>query len=592
MNNSTADQQLEGAVSLYRSAQFSEAYALCQRILDEVPDHPHTLNLLASICVAQNQLQQALDNSERAVSLAPQDAVIQSGRSHVLYVCEQFEQSVAAANAALALNPNLAVAHLNKGKALVNLFQFSDASAAFNRALAIEPDLETAVKENLVVLAVEQGRYETARILINKLLEAHPNDNGLAWVRSRYALNTQSVSRAEEREINERYWSTRRDRPKPYTEWPIHNLNKGDKLRIGFVSADFKRHPVSYFLRPVLEKRSPDTTFTKLYDVSTERDDFSEQLRTLADSYWDGSQQTDEELAETIYNDEIDILIDLTGMHKDSRTSVLRHRAAPVQASWIGYSGTSGLKDVDYVIADGHVCPEGADSDFTETIVRLPDHYLCFSPPNINAWPTQPPMIQNRRVTFGSFNNTTKVSSDVISVWANILSRVPNSMLHLKSNRLQNPLLREHIAKQFESYGIQKDRLILRSFVERDAHFNAYNAIDIALDPFPYCGTTTTVETLWMGVPVVTLVGERWIQRTSYGFLKGVGLEELCTYSEKEYIDAACALADDIERLSSYKRELRERLEMSPICDAAMFTLNFEKALRNMWETHHRSQSN
>ena len=583
-------QLFQRAVIAFRAGQVDDADTIIKRILDHEPNHGHALNLLSAIRILQNQLSQALELSARAVNLAPQDPVIQIGRSDILFIDLQFEASLAAAEAALAIDQNIGLGQLNRAKALLYLFRFSEARSAFDQALSIDPSLDLMVKKYLVLLAGEEGRYETAKKLADKLTAEHPSDNETALARSRYALYTLSVTRAEERVLAEGAWTTRKDKPSPYGLPNNQDLRPERRLRIGYLSADVKKHPVSSFLKPVLENSSSDAVFIKLYDVTLNRDERSVEMRALTDAYHDGLNQVDSELADTIHSDQIDILVDLTGIHRDSRTSLFRHRPAPVQASWIGYSGTSGLAEMDYVIADEFVCPARAEPDFIEQIVRLPNHYLCFNPPDVKVWPSDTPALQNKRVTFGSFNNTAKINLDVVRVWSSILNRVPNSILHLKSNRLESPLMREHLTKQFESFGVQRDRLKLQSFVAFNIHFEAYNGIDIALDPFPYCGTTTTVEALWMGVPVVTLAGERWIQRTSYGFLKGIGLDDLCTYSEKDYVETACSLAQDIGRLSHYKQTIRPALLESSICDSATFTKNLETAYRTMWEVYCATQ--
>ena len=307
MNIPKIEEWFEKAVISYRAGQVSEADLLCQSILNQDPDHAHTLNLAAAIRILLGQPLETQDLSKRAVALAPQDAIIRSGMSDVLFKCDRVNESLAAAETAINLDPNLGPAHVNRGKALMLLFRFSESRATFERALAIDPSFGHAVKVNLALLAAEEGRYETAKVLVDELAKIYPNDNSLALISARHSLYTPSITRAEERNRTDAIWSTKIDQITQFRPPLQLNLDPIRKLRLGYISADIARHPVSYFLKPVLEKRDPDAAFVKLYDVTPDKDDFSEQVHSLADSYHDGLGQSDATLAKTIHEDKIDI---------------------------------------------------------------------------------------------------------------------------------------------------------------------------------------------------------------------------------------------------------------------------------------------
>lgn len=574
------------AVASYSAGNIVEAERLCIEIQSLDSTYAHALGLLSAIRVHQNRLDEALTFSTQAVALAPDDATLINGYADVLNRTEKPSEALAKADMALGLRPDFAEAYINRGIALTAQYRFTEARKAFDRALSLNPNLKAIVLGNLALLHGEEGQYETSRKYSDAVAAENPGNYAYAFIRYRFSMYTPSVTRREERERTETVWICA-----PAIAQPVHrqsppNLVPDRKLKVGYFSSDFKRHPVAMFLEPVLARHDRAQFETRLYDTTPNPDAFSEVIKGLADGYHCGLNQADEVLAQTIADDGVDILVDLTGLFQNCRLNVFRYRPAPVQASWIGYSGTSGLEEMDYVIADKHVCPSDADADFVESIIRLPDHYLCFEAHDVpmlpaGAWSPRP-----AGVTFGSFNNHMKLNSDVVRVWAEIIKRVPNSRLYLKAPKFGNSELRQHIRKQFEARGVDRGRLTFSGPVDAQAHLNAYNEIDIALDPFPYCGTTTTVDALSMGVPVVTLVGERWVQRTSYSFLTGMGWDSLCASSEQEYMDIAIKLAQNRTQLQGMKAKGRQQFLASPMCDPDRFTRNLETAYQTMWKDH------
>ena len=574
------------AVAAYSQGDLERSETLCATILRGDPNHAHTLNLLAAVRMNQNRRQDALSVSSRAIQLAPHDEIIWTGRSDILNRCQDPQGALQAADEALRLSSSLAQALINRGIALVALYRFSEAKDSLQKAQEISPELKPVVQGNLVLLHGEEGQYETARKIADSLAIEYPEDHGFAVIRARFSMYTPSISRREEFERTTAAWQARPGLPAPLCSPESMDRTPSRKLRVGYFSSDFKDHPVAHFLKPVLSRHEKNNFETVLYDVTPDSDHVGKEIRSLGDSYHCGLDQTDDELAKTITDDKIDILVDLTGQFKDNRLNVFRFRPAPIQASWIGYSGTSGLPQMDYVVADSYVCPPDADNDFSEKIVRLPNHYLCFDPETVRDEHLSLPSDETGGVVFGSFNNHMKLNTEVIRVWSEILKRVRGARLFLKTGRFENVALRQHVRQQFESLGVTGDQLMLKGHLPRDKHLTAYNDIDIALDPFPYCGTKTTVDALSMGVPVITLVGERWVQRTSYGFLAGMGMEDHCVKTERDYIDKAIELAVDVQRLREMKTLGREKFITSPLCAPSTFTKHLETAYRSMWHAY------
>jgi len=292
----------------------------------------------------------------------------------------------------------------------------------------------------------------------------------------------------------------------------------------------------------------------------------------------------DERLVQSILEDGIGILIDLSGHTAHNRLPVFAWKPAPVQVTWLGYLATTGVSEIDYVVADDWTFPVSEEENFTEKVWRLPESYLCFTPPSdgLDAGPL--PAISNGYITFGSFNNLSKINDAVVALWSRVLVAVPNSRLFLKAKQFKETAARHRIIERFAAHGIGAERLILEGRVPRADYLSSFRRVDIALDPSPYPGITSSVESLWMGVPVLTLAGNRFLSRQGVGLLMNVGLPEWIAESEDDYVTRGAAHASDLQALSSLRSELRRRALVSPIFDAPRFARRLEVALRGMWQ--------
>ena len=355
------------------------------------------------------------------------------------------------------------------------------------------------------------------------------------------------------------------------------------RLRIGYVSADFKRHPVGYFLSAVLSAHDHAVTEIYCYSNQVTDDDMSVRLRACADQWRSISRMADTDVAALICRDAIDILVDLSGHTGGNRLTMFALRPAPVQVSWLGYFGTTGLSSIDYILADRFIVPEGEQKYFTEAVWRLPGCYLCYTPYDLDVRVGLPPALNDGNVTFGCFNNRAKITDDTVRVWATILRSLDGSRLFLKTKSLADPVVVKTLVAQFAAHGIAPDRLILEGHSPLVEAMNAYNRVDIALDPFPFGGCTTTADAVWMGVPVVTLRGNRWVGRMSESILSAVGLPELVAANEVEYVEIAVQLAADLPGLAKRRSALRSLVESSPFCNGVEFTRQLEAAFRGMW---------
>jgi predicted O-linked N-acetylglucosamine transferase (SPINDLY family) len=370
------------------------------------------------------------------------------------------------------------------------------------------------------------------------------------------------------------------------SSWKPHeNSRTHDRpLRLGFLSSDFGQHPVGYFLIRVLENLEQCGGEIICYSDRIPQDELTSRFQTASTTWFNVAPLSDERLAQQIREDRIDILFDLAGHTARNRLLVFARKPAPIQITWIGYVGTTGLDAMDYIVADRHEIPAAAEKHYCEKVLRMPDGYVCYDPPGY-APPVSPlPAEKNGWVTFGCFNNPSKITAQVVETWAKILIRVPRSRVLLKYRGMNDSSVVDRFSEIFAVHGVDTDRL---TFLGRSSHeelLREYRNIDIALDPFPYSGGLTTCEALWMGVPVITCPGETFASRHSLSHLSNVGLTETVARDLSEYVELASGLANDLPRLSKWRAELRERMSSSPLCDGPRFAGNLMDLLRDVWQ--------
>ena len=355
------------------------------------------------------------------------------------------------------------------------------------------------------------------------------------------------------------------------------------------MSADFREHAVAHFLLPILEHHDKATFEVYCYSSWPWADTTTERIRSCADHWVPCKDLSDDQLAERIRADGIDILVDLSGHTAENRLLTFARKPAPVQITYLGYPGTSGLSAMDYRITDALADPAGSDAFYTEKLIRLPDSLCCYRPAHHMPDVAPLPALHNGFVTFGSLNGFAKVNDDCLRVWAEILKAVPASRLLMLT--VPEGLARERLVEKFAALGIPAGRLDLFGKFPSGEFYKMFQRVDIALDPFPVTGGTTTCETLWMGVPVIVLAGQRFVSRVGYSFLSAAGLGHLSTASIDDYIRTAVNLAADIPALAKLHDRLRPQVAASPLTNAAAFTRNLEAAFRHTWKNWCASQS-
>jgi predicted O-linked N-acetylglucosamine transferase (SPINDLY family) len=367
----------------------------------------------------------------------------------------------------------------------------------------------------------------------------------------------------------------------PFSSWIAPASD--ERLRIGFVSGDLVNHPVGYFVESLLAELDPARLEVFAYPTQPVSDDLTARIRPHFAAWKPLYGRSDESAATLIHGDGIDVLIDLSGHTAHNRLPVFAWKPAPVQVSWLGYFATTGVPGIDYLLADEVSVPPEHRSHFTETVWYLPDTRLCFTPPATDVAVAPLPALANGYVTFGSFQNLAKLGDEVLKAWAGIMTSMPAARLRLQNKQLADPGVRERLLERLCRAGIGAGRVALHGPMLRRDYLAAHAEVDLILDTFPFPGGTTTCEALWMGVPTLTLAGDRLIARQGASLLAAAGLTAWIAHSEAEYIDKALAFAGDLPALAALRTTLRDRVLRSPLFDARRFASNFERALREMW---------
>lgn len=549
------------------------------------PGYVQAYNNLGTAYMHLGKHEQAQASFHKAIQIQPSNAQAYNNLGNAYKDSGRPEDALDAYRNAIAFQPGYAAAYYNMAITLKSLNRSSDASAFYLKTIEIQPDHPEAYN-NLGNLYKDQGRIKDALACYKKAVEIKPDysdaHSNLLLALHYDAPHDQDAIFLCHEDWAKKHASAFTDRVRSR----FINRAENKTLRIGYVSPDFRVHSVAYFMKGILSSHDPKEFRVYCYSDVNRPDSFTKRFKALAHEWRDIRGRSDEEVAGLIQQDKIDILIDLAGHTANNRLLVFAHKPAPVQATYLGYPDTTGLKTMDYRITDSWADPlDREDSFCTENLIRLTGGFLCYDPPEVAPPVKESPMLAAGHVTFGSFNHLPKINDAVVHTWSDLLIRVPDSRLILKSGSLAEKETQELLLDMFGKKGINRDRITLLgdtpSFFD---HLELYNKIDIALDTFPYNGTTTTCEALWMGVPVIALKGSSHVSRVSFSILSNLNLAELAADSPEDYIAKAAGLAGDRERLGQLRRNLRAMMERSALTDAQGFTKGLEKEYRKMWE--------
>jgi len=561
-----------------------EAVACYRKAISLDPQYLGAYVNLGELLRHHGELDAAAEIYRQALSIDPDLVKIQSGLASTLHDMRNYHEAATIFKKIAANHPDFPGVHNDLGVALMNIGNFGEAIASFKTAIVKTPNFAFA-HNNLGGALMAQNELDAGIVCFRKALQIDPN---YSRVHSNILLTMNYLSGATQEQIYEEALRYDAQHAKGLLQFQpsFHNSKEKDRvLRIGYVSPDFRSHSVAHFTRALLGAHSRDRVEVFCYANVMKQDQITADFEMQADHWLSIVGLKNEDVADRIRSDQIDILIDLSGHTGNSRLLVFAYKPAPIQVSWLGYPNTTGIACVDYRLTDSVADPQGAaDRLHTEKLIRLPQGFLCYQEDDPNPAVSAPPCLERGYVTFGSFNHLPKITSDVVGVWSTILKLIPNSRLVLKSG----PLLDENISvkcrNMFVDRGISRDRLdLFGGQPSREEHLGMYSRIDIGLDPFPYNGTTTTCEALWMGVPVICLRGDRHAARVGASIMHHAGLPELVADSRDEYIDLARTFAGDMQRLAKLRNTLRRKMRESVLMDLPLFTETLESAYRKMW---------
>jgi predicted O-linked N-acetylglucosamine transferase (SPINDLY family) len=567
---------------LHRVGRHEEAGVSLRRAIEIEPQSPGTLGNLGLVLRTQGRAAEAVDAYRAALALSPEDPALLTNLGNALADLVRHEEAVACFRDAVAAAPNHASAYYNWGSLYLRSEQFQSASEKFRAALAIDPHLGEA-EVGLASALLDLGRIDEAIEACRRALLLRPHDPD---AHSRLLFTLLHSAEVGPRQVFEEHREWARKHTDSFSSgFPRHANSREPerRLRIGYVSGDFRHHSVAQFFEPVLARHDRGAFEIFCYHNLLRADETTERLRGSADSWCEIASLVDAAVADRVRADRIDILVDLSGHTKFNRLLVFARRPAPVQVTWLGYLNTTGLDAIGYRITDARATPQGSlDALHSERLVRLPDSQWCYQPPLDCPEVSTPPAVREKRpVTFGVFSSLAKIGPRVIALWCKLLERVPEARLLIMGLGLDS--MRDEYLSRFAAQGAAPARVELRGFQSFRDYLAMHDAVDVMLDTFPYAGGTTTCHALWMGVPVISLVGDSAASRGGASVLGTIGLDELVAATSDEYLDKACALAGDLARQSTLRAGMRARMSASPLMDAARFTRHLEKAYRSMW---------
>lgn len=535
-------------IALKARGQIDGALLHYRRALAIKNDYTEAHYNLGNALREQKRFDDAVESYQQALKIKPNYAEAHYNLSLVLRALGRHEETVSSCKQALILKPDYAEAHCNLGSAYRDLGRPDDGLASYRRALEINPDFIQAHSNLLFTLQFVDG------ISMQDLFVAH-----------------RSFSEYFEESLK--------------LQWVPHDNSRASnrRLKIGYVSGDFRQHAVAFFIEPVLVNHDKSEVEVFCYANSSIRDAVTERLCAVVDHWIVCSGLTDDELAQRIRTDRIDILMDLSGHTANNRLLTFARKPAPIQITYLGYPGGSGLSAMDYRLTD-HYTEPGDDQYYIERLIRLPHSLWCYKPTASMPEVTPLPALVNGYLTFGSFNNFNKINESCIILWAALLRSLPSARLLMVT--VPEGKSRVRLARQFAELGIASDRIDYCGSLPSQEFQRKLQQVDITLDPFPVNGATTTCESLWLGVPVLTLVGQRFLSRAGYSILSAAQLPEFVVETPEELIATATRLANDLPRLAEIRMGMRERLKDTPLLDQQRFTRNLEGIYRDVWEAY------
>ncbi|GAB6140788.1 tetratricopeptide repeat protein [Methylosoma difficile] len=611
-----SDEQINHVVALYKQGDFDGVEQQAKVLIKQFPQHNFGWKALGAVLPQLGRLEESLEVQLKSVQLSPSDAEALYNLGNTYKALKRLDDAVKTYQQAIAIKPHFSEVYNNLGLSLHDLGRLTEAANSYQTALAQQPQnaelhynfgitlrelgnlcaaeqsyrqaialnpRHTKAYNNLGNVLKDVGRLPEAEHCYNQAIAINPNDidaqSNLLYTFDYKTNYSPAVRLSHARRYGE---IAAQQAGKTYTNWQCPTPAK--PLRVGFVSGDLCNHPVSFFLKSLLaHTNSADIEFYA-YVTRTKNDDVNAQLRPYFTAWQSLEELDDEAAAKLIHHDSIHILIDLAGHTAHNRLPLFAWKAAPIQISWLGYWASTGVKEMDYFFADTTGVPEHLRWQFTEQVYYLPNTRLCFSAPDAAIPVSGLPALRNGHITFGCFQNLSKVTDPVLALWGRILAQLPNARLRLQSKQFFDGQFTDLFYQRLATQGIKPEQVSIHKANLREQYLAAHAEVDFILDTFPYNGGTTTCEALWMGVPTLTLLGETLLARQGASLLSAAGLTDWIADDPQSYADKAIAFATDIHRLVQLRQNLRQQVLASPLFDGQQFARHFETALQDIWQ--------
>lgn len=624
LNISPPKSKTNNLINYFQKGKYDEAEVIALSINKDFPDHPFSWKVLGGIYLAKSKFQQAYNFSYKYILLNSNDP---EGYNNLAVICTKlYNLNEAKTNykKALVIKPDYFLALYGLGDVYRDLGKFKEAEIFYKKSLLIEPK-HSGVHNSLGHVQKKSGNMEDAEINYRAAISLRPNfpmaynnlgnllfrlrkwndsinsykkaislDPSYAVAHNNKNYNLLFLNELSQEEIYNEHLQFDKQfyklKIKNSFNFPVDN-NPYKKIKIGYVSADFRNHSVAYFFEPLLRNHNTDKVETFCYYNNNIIDKTTKRLMKFSNNWRSIYNVSDEKVVNIIRKDKIDILVDLAGHTRGNRLLVFAYKAVPVQITYLGYPCTTGLSAIDYRFTDKIADPEGASDKYhSETLIRLPNGFLCYEGNKKIAVNSNLPMKKNRMITFGSFNNLFKITPDVVNLWSKILHAIPEANLLLKSGGIEDNL--DVYVDLFKNENIDASRIKIFSRIEKTYdHLRLYDKIDIGLDPFPYNGTTTTFEALWMGVPVITLLGKSHVSRVGASILHKINLSNFVAQNKKDYLNLAIMMSKKIKYLESIRKNLRTRMINSHLTNEISFARDIEDSYQKVWSKYVKQQS-
>jgi len=584
----SVDYLLKNAQYALKEQKIEDAQKCFSLILKIDSSHALSYYSLGSISLSQKKIHEALENFEKAAYYCQDDPNILYQYAHTLFKLAKYSKSVEQYKKALQLNPNHVPSLNDYSACMYILGKLDEAEKTARKVIEINPS-HVHPYVNLANALKDKGHIDEAIDTYEKALSIDPS----FYVARSNKLLCICYSDWDKKAVLEEHkkWEENLPLVVPQRQFKKHIFKKDKKpLRIGYISADFKTHSAAYYIEPIITHHDRTEFEIFCYSDVMNPDIVTLRLRQMDLNWREIHDKEQKDIADSIKNDNLDFLIDLAGHAGNKRLQLFMSQLAPIQITYLGYPNTTGLSAMDYRFTDRWADPVDQDIYYTEKLYRLPNGFLCYRPPDHAPDVTETPALKNGYITFGSFNTLAKINQKTIEIWSQILKLVPTAKLLIKNKQMNDASVRNSYKEYFIHQNIDKDRIVLQEYSSsREEHLKCYGHIDISLDTFPYNGTTTTCEALWMGVPVITLAGTNHAGRVGVSLLTVIGLQGMIAPDYANYISLAVFLANNIDKVSQMRKNLRLTLCCSPLCDGASFTKTIENAYKDMW--HIKSNS-